>query len=386
MKRSTERILTTHTGSLPRPKALVELHLMRARGGSVPDDIYDAAVSAAVDEIVRKQIEVGVDVIDDGEQSKAGFVAYSNERLAGFEPYKRPAGTKPFAGSRELRDFPEFYDQHSGPGGHVDSVICTGPISYKGDAQLQRDLANLKRAAANPAVTEVFVPCASPASIEGWQMNAYYKDAEEYLYAIADAMRHEYQAIVDAGFLVQLDDPWLAMRYMQDPNSTVADVLKWGRIRVDALNHALRDIPVDRIRYHTCYGINMGPRTSDLELKHFVDLVLGVRAGAYSFEAANPRHEHEWQLWETVKLPDDKLIIPGVITHTSVLVEHPEVVAQRIVRFANVVGRERVIAGSDCGFATNPGGIPEIHPTIVWAKFAALVEGARLASNQLWKR
>jgi 5-methyltetrahydropteroyltriglutamate--homocysteine methyltransferase len=268
----------------------------------------------------------------------------------------------------------------------VDSVICTGPITYKGDAQLKRDLANLKRAANHPSVAEVFVPCASPASIEGWQLNSYYKTAEEYLHAIADAMRHEYQAVVAAGFLVQLDDPWLAMRYMSDPDSSVADVLKWGRIRVDALNYALRDIPEDRIRYHTCYGINIGPRTSDLELKHFVDLVLSVRAGAYSFEAANPRHEHEWQLWENVKLPDGKLIIPGVVTHTSVLVEHPEVVAQRIVRFANVVGRERVIAGTDCGFATNPGGVPEIHPTIVWAKFAALTEGARLASEQLWKK
>jgi 5-methyltetrahydropteroyltriglutamate--homocysteine methyltransferase len=386
MKRSSERILTTHTGSLPRPDALVDLDLTRARGGSVPDAAYEGAVSAAVDAVVRRQIEAGVDVIDDGEQSKAGFVAYSNERLAGFEPYKRPPGTKPFAGSRELRDFPEFYDQHSGPGGHVDSVICTGPISYKGDAQLKRDLANLKRTAAHPSVTEVFVPCASPASIEGWQMNAYYKTSAEYLHAIADAMRHEYQAIVDAGFLVQLDDPWLAMRYMMDPDGSIADVLKWGRIRVDALNYALRDIPMDRIRYHTCYGINMGPRTSDLELKHFVDLVLSVHAGAFSFEAANPRHEHEWQLWENVKLPDDKLIIPGVVTHTSVLVEHPEVVAQRIVRFANVVGRERVIAGTDCGFATNPGGVPEIHPTVVWAKFASLVEGARIASDALWKR
>jgi 5-methyltetrahydropteroyltriglutamate--homocysteine methyltransferase len=385
VKHSSERILTTHTGSLPRPDALVQLHMERARGVSVPDAVYEKAVADAVDDIVRKQIDVGVDIIDDGEQSKAGFVAYSNERLAGFEPYKRPPGTKPFAGSRELRDWPEYYDQHSGPGGHVDSVICTGPISYKGDAQLQRDLANLKHATANAAVTEVFVPCASPASIEGWQLNSYYKTAEEYLHAIADAMRHEYLAIVDAGFLVQLDDPWLAMRYMQDPDATIPDVLAWGRVRVDALNYALRDIPMDRIRYHTCYGINIGPRTSDLELKHFVDLVLSVRAGAFSFEAANPRHEHEWQLWETVKLPDDKVIIPGVVTHTSPLVEHPEVVAQRILRFANVVGRERVIAGTDCGFATNPGGIPEIHPTIVWAKFQALTEGARLASEALWR-
>jgi 5-methyltetrahydropteroyltriglutamate--homocysteine methyltransferase len=232
----------------------------------------------------------------------------------------------------------------------------------------------------------VFVPCASPASVEGWQMNQYYKTDEEYLYAIADAMRHEYKAIVDAGFLVQLDDPWIAMRYMNDPDSTVAGVLAWGRVRVDALNYALRDLPMDRIRYHTCYGINMGPRTSDLELKYFVDLVLSVNASAFLFEAANPRHEHEWKLWRDVKLPDGKILIPGVISHTTVLVEHPEVVAQRIIRYARTVGKERVMAGTDCGFATNPGGVPEIHETVVWAKFQALSEGARLASSELWKK
>jgi 5-methyltetrahydropteroyltriglutamate--homocysteine methyltransferase len=386
VKTSADRILTTHTGSLPRPDSLVKLMLERARGGTVPDATYEGAVASAVDAIVKKQTDLGVDVIDDGEQSKSGFVAYVNERLAGYEPYTRPPDQKAFGGSRELRDFPEFYDQHHAPGGHVVNVICTGPISYKGDAQLQRDLANLKRAAAQSPAAEVFVPCASPASVEGWQVNAYYKTDEEYLYAIADAMRHEYKAIVDAGFLVQLDDPWIAMRYMIDPNSTVADVLAWGRIRVDALNYALRDIPMDRIRYHTCYGINMGPRTSDLELKHFVDLVLSVNASAFLFEAANPRHEHEWKLWRDVKLPDDKILIPGVISHTTVLVEHPEVVAQRIIRYARTVGKERVMAGTDCGFATNPGGVPEIHETVVWAKFQALTEGARLASNELWKR
>jgi 5-methyltetrahydropteroyltriglutamate--homocysteine methyltransferase len=386
MKRSDERILTTHTGSLPRPEALVELMLKRSRGENVDDGDLDGAVANAVDDIVRRQVDLGVDVIDDGEQSKAGFVAYVNGRLAGYEPYERPSGTTPFAGSRELLNFPEYYDEHRGPGGHVASMVCTGPVSYKGQAELQRDLANLKHAIAGLPVSDVFVPSASPASIEGWQQNAYYDSAEAYLSAIADAMHEEYQAIVDAGFLVQLDDPWLAMHYMMDPAAEVADVLAWGALRVEALNHALRGIPPERIRYHTCYGINMGPRTSDLELKHFVDLVLSVRAAAYSFEAANPRHEHEWQLWENVKLPDDKVLIPGVITHTSVLVEHPEVVAQRILRFANVVGRERVIAGSDCGFATNPGGIPEVHPKIVWAKFAALVEGARIASDALWRR
>jgi 5-methyltetrahydropteroyltriglutamate--homocysteine methyltransferase len=386
MKRSTERILTTHTGSLPRPDALVSMAMARARGGGVSDASYDAAVSKAVDAVVDKQVALGIDVIDDGEQSKAGFIAYLNERLGGYEPFPTPPGRVPFAGSRELLGFPEYYAAHPGPGGHVDSVICTGPISYKGDAQLQRDLANLKRATAGKPVADVFVPSASPASVEGWQKNSYYKKDDEYLFAIADAMRHEYQAIVDAGFILQLDDPFLAMHYMVDPDSTVADVVKWGQLRVDALNHAVRDIPKDRIRYHTCYGINIGPRTSDLELKHFVDLVMSVKAGAFSFEAANPRHEHEWKLWREAKLPDDAIIIPGVITHTNVLVEHPEVVAQRIIRYARTLGKERVIAGSDCGFATNPGGIPEIHETIVWAKFEALTEGARLASEELWSK
>jgi 5-methyltetrahydropteroyltriglutamate--homocysteine methyltransferase len=386
MKRSDERILTTHTGSLPRPDALMNMALERNRGGDVPEAAYDAAVAQAVDDIVRKQVELGVDVVDDGEQSKSGFIAYLNERLAGYEHYPPPPRRIAFEGSRELLDFPEYYAQHSGPGGHMNNVICTGPISYKGDAELQRDLANLKHAVAGQPVTEVFVPCASPASVEGWQKNSYYKKEDEYLYAIAEAMRHEYLAVIDAGFLLQLDDPFLAMHYMLFPDATVADVVKWGQLRVEALNHAVRGIPADRIRYHTCYGINMGPRTSDLELKHFVNLVLSVHAGAFSFEAANPRHAHEWKLWQDVKLPDDKIIIPGVITHTSVLVEHPEVVAQQIIRFARTVGRERVIAGSDCGFATNPGGIPEVHPTIVWAKFAALAEGARLASETLWKR
>jgi 5-methyltetrahydropteroyltriglutamate--homocysteine methyltransferase len=386
MKRSTERILTTHTGSLPRPDGVAKLMVARAEGKPVDDAVFDRAVSDAVEASVRKQVELGVDVIDDGEQSKSGFIAYLNERLDGFTPNLKPRGGRPFDGSREVLAFPEFYSEGRLPGGQVHNAVCTGPISYKGDAALQRDLANLKRAAAGKPIADVFVPSASPASVEGWQHNEYYKKEDEYLYAIAEAMRHEYQAIVDAGFLLQLDDPFLAMYYMMNPNATVADVVKWGRLRVDAMNHAVRGIPAGRIRYHTCYGINMGPRTSDLELKHFIDLVLSVKAGAFSFEAANPRHAHEWKLFQDVKLPDDKLIIPGVITHTSVLVEHPEVVSQLIIRFARTVGRERVIAGSDCGFASNPRGVPEIHESIVWAKFAALVEGARLASSELWKR
>lgn len=386
MKHSTDRILTTHTGSLPRPDAVTKLMVARAEGKPVDEAAFERAVGDAVEASVRKQVELGVDVVDDGEQSKSGFIAYLNERLGGFTPNRQPRGDRPFAGSREHLAFPEFYGAGRSPGGEVHNAVCTGPVTYKGDAELQRDLTNLERAVAGKPVTEVFVPSASPASVEGWQFNEYYTQTDEYLYSIADAMRHEYKAIIDAGFLLQIDDPFLAMYYMMNPDATVADVVKWGRLRVDALNHGLKGLPADRIRYHTCYGINMGPRTSDLELKHFVDLVLSVHAGAFSFEAANPRHAHEWKLWQDVKLPDDKIIIPGVITHTSVLVEHPEVVAQLIIRFARTVGRERVIAGSDCGFASNPRGVPEIHESIVWAKFQALVEGARLASKELWKR
>jgi 5-methyltetrahydropteroyltriglutamate--homocysteine methyltransferase len=384
MKSSSERILTTHTGSLPRPDSLVDIMLADPAGPRADQAALEDALREAVDGIVQRQLDLGVDVIDDGEQSKSGFIAYLNERLGGFEPYSLPPGPGLFAGSREFRDFPEFYASQGAPGGKTAHMMCTGPITYTGGPQLRRDLENLKAAIGQRPVADVFVPSASPASVEAWQKNAYYATAEEFLYAIADAMREEYHAIVDAGFLVQLDDPMLATQYTMDPDLGVKELLAWGNLRVDVLNHALRGIPPDRVRYHTCYGINMGPRTSDLELKHFIDLVFSVRAGALSFEAANPRHEHEWELFERVKLPEDKLLIPGVITHSSVLVEHPDLVAQRIIRFANAVGRERVIAGTDCGFATNPGGVPEIHPTIVWAKFQALVEGARRASTALW--
>jgi 5-methyltetrahydropteroyltriglutamate--homocysteine methyltransferase len=232
---------------------------------------------------------------------------------------------------------------------------------------------------------EVFVPAVSPSNVEEWNPNRHYQSDEEYLFAIAEAMREEYRAIVDAGFLLQIDDPRLVTYYILHPEASVADCRRWGRARVEALNHALRGIPEDRVRFHTCYGINMGPRVHDMELKDVVDLILEVRAGAYSLEAANPRHEHEWRVWEEVKLPDGKVLIPGVITQSSVLVEHPEVVAERVVRFASVVGRENVIAGSDCGFATFAGSL-EIHASIVWAKLAALAEGARRASKRLWGR
>jgi 5-methyltetrahydropteroyltriglutamate--homocysteine methyltransferase len=327
---------------------------------------------------VRKQIELGIDVIDDGEFGKPSFVSYVNERLGGFEFEKKPREA-PWSSSREAIAFPDFYAQ-----GHVASkqrhMVCTGPITYRGQAQLKRDIGNLKAALDGAKVADVFMPAISPSNIEDWQSNAYYKTQEEYLFAIAEAMREEYTAIVDAGFILQVDDPRLVTYWMIKPDATVEDCRRWAQPRIEALNHALRGIPEEKIRHHTCYGINIGPRLHDMELKHMIDLVLTIRAGAYSFEAANPRHEHEWRVWKEAKLPDGKILIPGVISHSTVLVEHPELVAERILRFTDFVGRENVIAGSDCGFATFAGS-KEIHPSIVWAKLEALSEGARLASR-----
>jgi 5-methyltetrahydropteroyltriglutamate--homocysteine methyltransferase len=263
-------------------------------------------------------------------------------------------------------------------------MATTGPISYAGREAVRRDIANLKAALKDTPHVDVFMPSASPASFERYQENRFYSNDDECLFAIADAMREEYLAIIEAGFLLQVDDPRLAMHYMLNPGKSVAECRKWAMSRVDALNHALRGIPMDRVRHHTCYGINMGPRTTDIEFKDVVDIALGVNARYYSFEAANPRHEHEWRIWESVKLPKGKAIVPGVITHTSVVVEHPELVAERIIRFARLVGRENVIASADCGFASSPRAVPEIHPTIVWEKFRSLSQGAALATQTLW--
>ena len=389
MNRSSDRILTTHAGSLPRPAELLEMIAAKEQGRPVDAAVQAARVQKAVKDIVNKQIELGIDIIDDGEYSKPSFVTYVNERLGGFEVDKEAPHRSPWAGSREALSFPEFYAQ-----GHVASrqnrMVCTGPITYKGQAQLQRDIANLK-AALNDAktsgakVADVFMPSISPSNVEEWQRNVYYKTQEEYVFAIGEAMREEYKTIVDAGFLLQIDDPRLVSYYLVKPDATIAECRKWAVQRVEALNHALRGIPPEKIRHHTCYGINMGPRVHDMEVKHLLDIILTIRAGAYSFEAANPRHEHEWKIWGSAKLPKGKLLIPGVISHSTVLVEHPELVAERIGRFAGLVGRENVIAGSDCGFATFASS-KEVHPSIVWAKLKALSDGARIASKELWKR
>ena len=388
MKASRDRILTTHAGSLPRPDDLLEMVQARAAGRPGPADAYAARLTGAVADIVARQRELGVDVVDDGEMSKPGFIHYVNERLGGFEPSPAAPAASTWAGSREVRAFPEFYEWFSGampsPAARALHLACTGPIVYKGQALVKTDLENLRAALLRAGATEAFVPAVAPSNVADWQKNLFYRTEEEYITAIGEAMREEYRAIVDAGFVLQIDDPRLVTYYVLNPGLDVKACRKWCRARVDLLNHALRGIPEDRIRFHTCYGINIGPRIHDMELRDVVDIILRVRAGAYSFEAANPRHEHEWRVWEDVKLPAGKILIPGVITQSSVLVEHPELVAQRIERFASVVGRERVIAGSDCGFATFAGS-PEIHPTVVWAKLAAMAEGARIASRRLWR-
>jgi 5-methyltetrahydropteroyltriglutamate--homocysteine methyltransferase len=390
MKHSTERILTTHVGSLPRPPDLLEMIQAKEQGRPIDAEAFAARVKSAVAEAVRKQAEAGIDIAADGEMGRFGFIPYVNERLTGLEARSNPRSEGTWARSREHLAFPEYYAwaaQMPGAAGGAQRTqwVCTGPIAYKGQEALKRDINNLKAALAQVRHEEAFMPAVSPAQLAGWNRNEYYKTEEEFRIAIADALREEYEAIVDAGLVLQIDDPQLASHYTTHPELDIAQCRNVASATVEVLNHALAGIPAERVRYHTCYGINMGPRVHDLELKHIIDIMLRINAGAFSFEAGNPRHEHEWKVWETAKLPQGKVLIPGVITHGSNFVEHPEAVAQRIGRFAEAVGRENVIAGADCGFASFSTTC-EVHPTVVWAKLAALGEGARLASRELWRR
>ena len=382
MKRSLDRILTTHVGSLPRPNDLVELYRNDA-----PESQLFPRLRSAIADVVRAQSSSGIDIVNDGEMGKPSFITYAASRLDGLEKRegKRPS---PFATSRETAAFPEYYQSEGAAQVSAKRrralTVCTGPIKYKGHAALKADLETLKAAFDGSGAVEAFVPAIAPSNVEATTPNEYYPTPEAYAFAIAEAMHEEYKAIVDAGFLLQIDDPFLVTYYITRPDLDIAQCRKWADVRVEALNTALKGIPEDRIRFHTCYSINMGPRIHDMQLKDIVDIILKVRAGAYSFEAANPRHEHEWEDWRRAKISDDKVLIPGVITQSTVLVEHPELVAQRLARFAGLVGRERVIAGADCGFASFAGS-NEVHPTIVWAKLKALVEGSRIASKHLWQ-
>jgi 5-methyltetrahydropteroyltriglutamate--homocysteine methyltransferase len=379
------RICTTHVGSLPRPASLSAKLLARMLGQDYDPNALASDLRNSVAEIVREQIAAGIDVVSDGELSKTSFQNYVTDRLSGIEPISVPAGYRHRV-TRENIAFPVFYKNGAHSGTQATRYACTGPITYVGQQALQTDIANFKAATKDAGAVDVFMPSVSPSSCFGLMENRHYKTQEEHLAAVAEALREEYKAIVDAGLMVQIDDPRLAMNYMLHPDMSIEDARAWARVRIEVLNHALRGIPADRIRHHTCYGINMGPRTSDFELKHLADLIVTINAGYYSFEMSNPRHDHEWKVWENVKLPDDKVLVPGCVTNASVVVEHPELVAQRIVRLAKVVGRERVMASTDCGFASTPSTTepPEIETEIVWAKLNSLSEGARLATRELW--
>jgi 5-methyltetrahydropteroyltriglutamate--homocysteine methyltransferase len=383
LTRSKGRILTTHVGSLPRPDDLLDMMKVRLSGSACDQAAYDARVRSAVAEIVGQQIKNGIDIVADGEMSKPGFFTYVSERLSGFEP--RPgAGPKIFAREREA--FPEYYEDYfkrSMLGGAVAPVVpmlCVGPVTYRGQAELRKDLDNLKAALGSRDPSSAFVPAVAPSGVG---FNAYYRTDEEFLTAVGEALRVEYLAIVDAGFLLQIDEPFLSDVFVEPDLDDKAMRLK-ADLYVEAVNNSLRGIPPEKVRYHTCYGINEGPRIHEAALADVVGHVLRVNAGAYSFEAANCRHEHEYHLWEKVNLPDGKVIIPGVITHASNIVEHPDLIAERLVRFAKLVGRERVIAGVDCGFSSQASYRTEVHPTVIWAKFRALAEGARIASKELF--
>ena len=387
MKRSVDRILTTHVGSLIRPQPLQEF--LRAKQASKPFDLqaYDNCLSRSVADVVRRQAEAGVDVISDGEFGKSiSWSQYVLERLSGFERRPVKPGANPFQRGADRERFAEFYaelDAHEEVATRTDSV-CVGPINYTGQAELQRDIENFKAALKGVNVEETFLPVAAPASVIPDRKNEYYKSDEECLFAIGAAMRTEYKMIVDAGFLLQLDDARAAVTYdRMVPPAAFADYRKWVDMHMEVLNHAIEGLPPERIRYHVCWGSWPGPHTTDVPLKEIVDLILKVKVGAYVIEGANPRHEHEWKVWKDVKLPDGKVLIPGVISHATNVVEHPELVAERIGRYARLVGRENVLAGTDCGFAQGPF-YRRVHPSIMWAKLEALAQGARLASKELW--
>ena len=383
MASGEQRILTTHVGSLPRPKDLLDMMKARIAGGARDDAAWNARVTRAVEDIVRRQVEAGIDIVADGETSKQGFFAYASERLAGYE--RRP-NHKRVLFEKERAAFPEYYEGYFARamlGGNVAPVVpivCTGPVTYCGREALRRDIDNLKAAMAATGAKSAFMPSIAPSGVPD---NEYYRTEEEYFLAVGEAMRTEYLAIVEAGLLVQVDDPFLADLFV-DLKHDPAALRRRADLYVAAINHAIRGIPPEKVRFHTCYGINEGPRIHESSLEEMIGHILQINAGYYSFEGANCRHEHEYHVFESVKLPAGKVIIPGVITHASNIVEHPRLIAERIVRYAKLVGRENVIAGADCGFSSQACYHTEVHPTVVWEKFRAMAEGARLATKQLW--
>jgi 5-methyltetrahydropteroyltriglutamate--homocysteine methyltransferase len=392
MHLSPDRIHTTHVGSLIRPAELLQFIRPRQAGQPYDEQAYANCLRATVEAVVRRQREAGIDVPSDGEFGKSiSWSQYALERLSGFERRNVRPGEHGFARGADRARFADFYrelDSAEGPpaavGASAGTAVCVGPISYTGQAELARDIDNFKSALRNADTAQGFLPVASPTSVIPDRKNEYYKSDQELLYAIADAMRAEYRAIVEAGLMLQLDDARLAVTYdRMVPPASFADYRNWVAMNVEAINHSLQGIPEDRVRYHVCWGSWPGPHVTDVPLKDIVDLVLKVKAGTYLIEGANPRHEHEWRVWESVRLPDGKALAPGLISHATNVVEHPELVAQRIVRLAKLVGREHVLASADCGFAQGPFH-RRVHPTVMWAKLEALAAGARLASAELW--
>jgi 5-methyltetrahydropteroyltriglutamate--homocysteine methyltransferase len=386
LQQNTDHIQTTHIGSLPRPHHLLDLLKAKYSGQPYEERKLNAVVAEAVTDCVRKQVECGIDAVTDGEFSKPGFFTYIRERFAGFE--SRP-GQKLAIFEKEVAAFPEYYAQYfkeAMMGGAIlpiVPVVCTGPVKYKGEATLAIDIANVKNAAKAASVPDhhVFLPATAPSGVG---INEYYKSEEEYFHALAAELNKEYRAIVAAGIVLQVDDPFLPDIFVE-PRLDDRQKRRRAEIYVEATNAALDGIPAERVRFHTCYGINEGPRIHESSLGEIIEYVLKVNAGSFSFEAANPRHEYEYHLFERVKLPEGKVLCPGVITHASNIVEHPEWIAERLIRYANLVGRENVMAGADCGFSSQALYKTEVHPTVVWEKFKAMRQGADIASSRLWR-
>lgn len=401
MRGSRDHIITSHVGSLPRPDALIEANAKREANNASDEHAFQALLQSSVTDVVRRQKEAGIDVPNDGEFGKSmgqrvnyrAWLSYSFNRLSGLEIVDKPAPPRPsgphdlvLQGLLKRRDRTRFINAYTDPesgisiGRDFARPVCTGPIKYIGEKAVQADIAHFKAALKKNAVEEGFMTSIAPGSASRLG-NTYYKTDDEFLFACADAMREEYRAIIDAGLILQLDDPSIAENWDQIvPEPSVQAYRRFTAVRIEALNHAIRGLPADRIRFHLCWGSWHGPHVTDLPMRDIIDLMLAVKCQAYSFEAANVRHEHEWSVWKEVKLPDDKLILPGVVSHATNVVEHPDLVAERILRFATIVGRERVIASTDCGL----GG--RLHPEIAWAKLETLAQGAQIASRQLWSQ
>jgi 5-methyltetrahydropteroyltriglutamate--homocysteine methyltransferase len=383
MKLSTDRILTTHVGSLPRPQEVVDLLFAEDRGEKYDPALFDDTIERAVSDAVHKQAGAGVDIVSDGEMSKISYGTYIRHRLNGFEE-----GNVPRATPADLDDFPEYRDRLAAMGATPRYIrpVCKGPISVRSTAPLERDLARFRHALAGVSVQDAFMTAASPGTIAMFQPNDYYPTHQAYLEALAGAMREEYEAIAKAGVLLQVDCPDLAMgRHVRFRDADEDEFVRNAEIQVEALNHALANVPAEQTRMHVCWGNYEGPHTRDIAVARILPVLFKAKPMALLFEGANPRHEWEWEIWQRARVPENKVLVPGVIDSSTNFVEHPELVAQRITRYVDVVGRERVIAGTDCGFGTFAG-FGAVHPSITWRKLQALAEGAALASRRIWQR